>query len=65
MVEFSESMVFTVDQMGKALGISRGTAYTAVREGRVPFLRIGRRILIPRAALENMLAEAKQGTGAS
>ena len=37
------------------LGISRATACDAVSQGEIPCIRIGRRILIPKVALERML----------
>jgi excisionase family DNA binding protein len=40
------------------LGISRAFAYEAVRRGEIPSIRIGRRVLVPRAALERMLNSA-------
>jgi excisionase family DNA binding protein len=47
--------VFTVDEVAKILRIGRISAYQAIERGDVPSIRIGRRILIPRAALEQML----------
>ncbi|MDE3205945.1 MAG: helix-turn-helix domain-containing protein [Acidobacteriota bacterium] len=35
-----------------SLGISRASAYEAVRRGDIPAIRIGRRILVPRVALQ-------------
>jgi excisionase family DNA binding protein len=55
-----ERLTVTVPEAAKLLGISRMSAYTAVREGVIPSLRIGRRILIPRLALERLLAQASQ-----
>jgi excisionase family DNA binding protein len=46
---------YTVEEAARVLGISRNSAYEAVRLGQVPHLKIGRRIIIPRAALERML----------
>jgi excisionase family DNA binding protein len=46
----------TVEQAAKVLGISRGSAFDAVRRGEIPSVRIGRRILVPRARLEELLA---------
>ena len=43
--------VLTVEEAASLLRISRGTAYEAVRTGAIPSCRLGRRILIPRAAL--------------
>jgi excisionase family DNA binding protein len=45
----------TVDEAAKALGIGRTQAYRAVQSGEIPSIRIGRRYLVPRAALEKML----------
>ena len=50
--------VLTVDEAAAALRIGRGTAYDAVRRGEIPVVRIGRRLLVPRAALAGMLAAA-------
>ena len=46
----------TVAEAAACLGISRNTAYDAVRRGTVPSIRVGRRILIPTQALEALLA---------
>jgi excisionase family DNA binding protein len=51
----------TVEQAAEILGVSRSLAYEAVRNGRIPSLRIGRRWLIPRQALERLLVEADGG----
>lgn len=53
-------LVYTVAELGKRMGLSRPSAYKAIRQGAVPFIRVGRRILIPRQALENFLANAGQ-----
>lgn len=46
----------TVTEAAACLGISRNTAYQAVREGTVPSIRVGRRILVPVHALEELLS---------
>lgn len=46
----------TVEQAGQLLGISRRSAYRAAATGQLPTLRLGRRILVPTAALHRMLA---------
>ncbi len=50
--------VLTVLELQHFLRISKPTALTAIREGTVPSIRLGRRILIPRAALDRFLADA-------
>ena len=53
-----DRLVFTVEEAAKLLGISRAFAYEPVKRGDIPSMRIGRRILVPKAALERFLAEA-------
>jgi excisionase family DNA binding protein len=51
-------LVFTVEEAAQLLGISRSFAYEAVQRGEIPSMRIGRRILVPKAALERFLASS-------
>jgi excisionase family DNA binding protein len=50
-----DRLVCTVEEVAQLLGISRSFAYEAVQKGLVPSMRIGRRILVPKAALERFL----------
>jgi excisionase family DNA binding protein len=45
----------TVEEAGDALGISRASAYEGVRNGEIPSIRIGRRVVVPVAALRRLL----------
>ena len=45
----------TVEQTGEFLGISRAAAYEGVRSGEIPSVRIGRRIVVPTAAIRRLL----------
>lgn len=56
----SQSMVLTVEEAARELRISRAAAYEGVRTKQIPSVRIGRRIVVPRAALAKMLTEALQ-----
>jgi excisionase family DNA binding protein len=51
--------VLTVEEARKRLGLGRSAAYEAIRRGEIPIIRFGRRIVVPRTALERMLADAK------
>ena len=42
------------------LGISRGLAYEMAREGTIPTLRFGRRVVVPLAAIERLLQETNK-----
>jgi excisionase family DNA binding protein len=50
-----EQPTMTVEDAGEALGISRGSAYEAAKNGQIPTIRIGRRLVVPTAALRRML----------
>ncbi len=50
-----ERLTYTVEEAARLLGISRSTAYECVRRGEIPALTLGRRVLIPRTALETLL----------
>lgn len=52
----SERAVFCVAEAAEVLGISRALAYDLVRRGELPSIRLGRRILVPRIALDGLLA---------
>jgi excisionase family DNA binding protein len=51
----SECQTLSVVDAGRILGVSRNTAYEAVKTGQLPVLRIGRKIRVPKALLERML----------
>jgi excisionase family DNA binding protein len=62
--EAPELLTMTVDEAAARLGIGRNTAYDAAASGQLPTIRIGRRLLVPCAALERLLggrpSEAKR-----
>ena len=53
-----EKKVLTIMEAAEELGISKGSAYEAARTGTIPTIRIGRRLIVPRAAFERMLEQA-------
>lgn len=54
-------LTLTVEQAAKVLGIGRSTAYELVHTGDIPSLRLGRRIVVPRASLAELLASSNTG----
>ncbi|MFZ1123623.1 MAG: helix-turn-helix domain-containing protein [Candidatus Baltobacteraceae bacterium] len=52
-----ETLTVTTAEAARLLGISRNLAYEAARRGEIPTIRIGRRILVPLAALERLLSD--------
>lgn len=51
----SSRLTLTVEEAAALLGISRAFAYEAVRRGEIPSIRIGRRVLVPRVALDRLV----------
>ncbi|MGH9030524.1 MAG: helix-turn-helix domain-containing protein [Acidimicrobiia bacterium] len=48
-------LTLKVEEAARLLGISRSHAYDLVRDGVIPALRLGRRIVVPRRAIDAML----------
>ena len=55
-------MTLTVEEAGELLGISRALAYEMARTGKLPVLRFGKRIVVPKKAIENMLEPSVPNT---
>ncbi len=52
-----ESLVLDVPEAGRLLNLSRATTYSLVHQGSIPSIRLGKRLVIPKAALMKMLSE--------
>ena len=66
MVEPQERLIFTIEEAGKLLGVSRPTAYKMAHSGQLPLIKTGnRKWAVPKSALDKMLLEAghKQDRG--
>ena len=55
-----EKLTITVEEAGKLLGISRALAYEMAHTGKLPVLRFGRRLVVPKKAIENMLGQSEK-----
>jgi excisionase family DNA binding protein len=53
-----ERLTYTLSEAARRLGISRALAYEAAHRGELPVCRIGRRMLVPRAALLRLLEDS-------
>lgn len=58
-----ERRTLRAEEAYRLLGIGRSTFYRAVQRGEIPSIRIGRRVLIPIDALEQLLRHGNQSTG--
>jgi excisionase family DNA binding protein len=57
-----ERATLTVEEAGRLLGVGRQAAYEGVRTGAIPALRIGRRLVVPRPALDRLLTSGQSST---
>jgi excisionase family DNA binding protein len=51
-----DRLALSIEEASSALGISRSLGYELVARGELPAIRLGRRIVVPRAALERLLS---------
>ena len=52
-----EKRVLSIREAAVMLAVAKSTIHAAIARGEIPSLRVGRRILIPAAALERLLQE--------
>jgi excisionase family DNA binding protein len=50
-----DPLVLTVEEAARLLGISRGLAYKMIRQGVIPSIRFGRRVVVPRSRLQALI----------
>lgn len=55
-VSGAERRAFSVSEAADMLGLHRQTIAAAIRRGELPSVRLGRKVLVPRAALDRLLA---------
>jgi excisionase family DNA binding protein len=54
----SRHLTLTVPETAELLGVSRAFAYTLVARGELPSLRLGRRVVVPRMAIDALVASS-------
>jgi len=57
-VPLSDPLVVTVAEAASMLGISPSFAYELIRRKELPCLRLGRRLVVPKRALEEFVLRA-------
>ena len=53
-----EKLVYTVQETAEILNIGMNKAYEMIQQKQIPFIRVGRKFLIPKQALEKWLSES-------
>ena len=59
-----ERRTVSVTEAARILGISRAHAYDCVRNGELPSITLGRRVVVPRQAIEDLLARGSSDESA-
>lgn len=52
----------TIEEAASRLGCSKPSVYEGIRRGNIPGIKLGRRLVIPRAAFEAMLTQPAKPT---
>lgn len=52
-------LVYTITEAAALLGLGRNAAYAAASRGELPTIKIGRRMFVPKAAFDRVLAQAE------
>jgi len=55
-----QRQTLTAKETAEILGVATPTVYAAVKRGELPAIKIGDRVLIPRAAVQHMLEGPKR-----
>jgi len=58
-MENNTRLVYQIAEVAAMLGLSRNACYQAVQRGELPAIRIGKRLLVPKASLFKLLDGAK------
>ena len=57
----NEKIVLSVNEVAKLVGLSRNSIYNGIRRGEIPGIRVGKRLLVPRVALDKLLSGGQGG----
>jgi excisionase family DNA binding protein len=60
-----QRLTMTIPEAARKLGIGRNQGYVVAHSGQIPTIKIGKRLLVPVAALENKLLSAGSGKTAN
>ena len=64
-VDQMERRTLSVSEAARVLGISRAHAYDCVHSGELPSISLGRRVVVPRQAIEELLARGSSDESAT
>ena len=56
MEKTATSSTYSIEEAARLLGIARNSAYEAAKRREIPTIKIGRRLLVPKVALDRLLS---------
>jgi excisionase family DNA binding protein len=56
--KISNAVYSSADELARELGVSRVAVYAGLRAGTIPSIRLGKRFILPRAAIARWLESA-------
>lgn len=60
--QISSAVYSSVDELAHEIGVSRAAVYKGLRAGTIPSIRLGKRFILPRAAIARWLESAGELT---
>lgn len=57
-----ECQTYTIKECAKILGVGVSVMYESARQGRLPVLKFGRRLVVPKYAFDKMLQDTRVQT---
>ncbi len=54
---------YSIEELAEALGISRDSVYKGIKNGDIPHLKVGRRLILPRTAINTWMQGATAAVG--
>ena len=62
-LEMVDKLAYSPMEVAELLGLGRSSTYQALAKGRIPSIRVGKKILIPKAGLVKLLSEGQTESG--
>ena len=59
------AVVYTIPEICRMFGINKNLAYELARTGQLPVLKLGRRVVCPKVAIDRLLSEASSSSVAA
>lgn len=52
-----DKLAYSIPEAATAIGVSKSYMYTLIKEGKIPYIKIGGRKIVPKLSLEQWIQE--------